>query len=173
MTPEQRRLSLETARRALQADDPQVLAKALASLPHDGEKAAVLRAQLLARLSVRQTPEPKPVTHAHKGSLKEGVRLLLFQNEGVVTIEHGGSEPLMKTASRGGLTEIRLNADHPDFPFLTRNGALDDATRLLLLGWATLEFDAGSERRRDLIRDMMTDWSRALAQIARSREMDQ
>lgn len=173
MTPDERKARLEAARQALLTDDVPALLSALAQLPHDGTKAEQLRQQLSARLSVTQRPvaqRPKSgQTVAVKRGMVGGVQVAPAR-PGPVSIWHGGTSPLLRTSVRGGETIIQLNADHPIFPYLTRSGTLDDAASLLLLGWATLERDAGGQRRLERIRDMMTDWSRALAQIARSRE---
>lgn len=158
MPSDQRRRSLVAAREALNSGSDDAMRLALASLPPDGEKGARLRAALTLRIA-HPTAEKQPRSAVDLSSLGFGVSLW-----------EGGLASLLETRVHGGTVELRVNRDHPCFTHIaTVNGdGIEPAAALLLMGWASLEVEAGGGRRSDQIQRMLDDWSLSVGRLARS-----
>lgn len=165
LTPGERRERLEEARKALRVGSATEMRAALDKLPADGFKAAQLRANLQARLTGHQSTS-QAVFRAPQGT-REPVTIQSGGVKYVLKTISNGAASLFQVRTRGATVEVVVNSAHPACNALrdSASGALSETGRVALTAWAMLEFEAGSERRRDKVRDIAEAWARILGRV--------
>jgi hypothetical protein len=116
-------------------------------------------------------PIPSRPHSASEASKAEHLRVEVADTDRISfsTIEAESPE-MFSLRAFGGKLEIRVNRSHPATDLLFDNDRIHPAAEILLAAWATLESEAGSERRQEGIRDLRIDWSRVARRLARRRE---
>lgn len=165
LSPEERRLRLERGRRALSSRSASEIQAALDGLPVDGEKAQLLRSDLLDRLSlITSIGSHGP---ASSGSLSSAARYDLGGLTYSLKLARLHSPKPFAFTVRSSHVEVRLNLDHPlAASLIAQVGTpLPPTVEAVFLAWVVLEVEAGGSRRADRIQAVGTDWCRVLAAL--------
>lgn len=183
---DERKERLDAARKLLDSRDIDAIRRAIEALPDTGNKSRLLRSQLNARCQELErrakhsssapvslpagvtripTPQVRPRNPGPTVQVGEGHRLVFRDSD-------GDSSDLCSVRVTGGLIEVFLHRAHPVMRVLfnEQDGRLHDIAALLLSAWVTLELEAGSDRRREHVRDLRVDWSRVLTRLCRQSE---
>jgi hypothetical protein len=175
--------SLDAARRALWSNDLAAIRRALSVLPAGDEDTHLLRLSLESRL--RQLEQvvvnerratgavcpTSPASTAPPSSARLGAPVVVLNGAHRLVVSEANHEDgeIFSIRVLAGVVDVQINRSHLASSLL-RDASTDElhgAALLLLSAWATVEVEAGSERRRETLRDMRTDWCRVLTRLAR------
>lgn len=162
-----RKRLLDDARRALRSGDALQMRTALEGLPASGAKAEILRAELRSRIAsgafVITLPLPARVTSPPPSTAVQTTVGLRYR----FVITHSGLSTLFRVRLRGAVVEIAVNASHQAFCSLATSSRKDlsELGKNVLVAWARLHVEAGSEKKREKVDDLAADWARALADV--------
>lgn len=164
---ENRKRLLDDARRALRSGDAKQMRAALERLPSSGSKANALRSELRSRLASGRSVIALPLsTRAPSSSTGSAVQTTLGLTYRF-PILHTGTSTLYRVRMHGGVVEIAVNASHRAFPLLvaSEGNDLTNFGKSLLIAWATLHLEAGSDKKRERVDDLAAEWARALGDL--------
>ncbi len=156
-----RKVALDAARAALRSGARSELERALAGLPLDGRKAAVLREEIKSQLGGTRTPAPG--FYVPKRSLATCV------SDGInyeFRLAETGDVAFFVVERIGAVVRVTINSAHEFGRHMAKQDDLNSPTVLALLAaWAHHELDQTSEKRQQELRHSRVDWGRVMRRI--------